>query len=88
MTEKMYKVHNNNGTEDASEPKPKRRKAYITGGMYYIALRPAIKGEVQGEYWIYAHRDGAYTVLPCPPAPELKTVKMPEQPKEPEVKTG
>jgi hypothetical protein len=47
---------------------PKRRKVYTVGDMHYIALDK----QAEGEYFVYAHRDGAYTVLKCPPAPVIK----------------
>ena len=47
---------------------PKRRKVYTVGNMHYIALDE----NAEGEYFVYSHRDGAYTVLKCPPAPVIK----------------
>lgn len=48
---------------------PYRRKIYHVGKANYVLLDENATAE---EYYVYAHRDGAYSVLPCPPAPTIK----------------
>jgi len=57
-----------------TENQPERYKVVRQGNMKYIAMPP----DAEGEFWRYKCHDGAYTFLPCPPAPALPEMK--EQP--------
>ena len=52
-----------------SEIVPYRRKVYHVGKANYVLLD---ENATKDEYYVYPHRDGAYSILPCPPAPVLK----------------